>query len=88
MTKQARGYSTLFLSTIDEAELDPVVRQFATGCISRGIPVTAVAGWHGVTRASVYNWFTGKTSPRREQMLKMKKVVARWNRVRQPKPNR
>lgn len=86
MSKQARGYSTLFLSAIEAAELDPVVRQFANGCISRGIPVAAVADWQGVTRASVYNWFTGKTTPRRVQMAMMKKVVARWTRRSRARP--
>jgi hypothetical protein len=88
MSKTARGYTTLFLSAIEEAELDPVVKQFAKGCIKRGIPIAAVADWQGVTRASVYNWFTGKTSPRQSQMVRMKKVVARWTRARSPKPSR
>lgn len=87
MSNQARGYSTLFLSAIKEAELDPVVRQFAEECIRRGIPISAIASRLDVTRASVYNWLTGKTSPRQAQMAQIKKVVARWTRAR-PQTNR
>lgn len=87
MSKPAGGYSTLFLSAIKEAELDPVVRQFAEACIGRGIPVASIASRLDVTRASVYNWFTGKTSPRQAQMAQIKKVVARWTRAR-PLTNR
>lgn len=81
MSKTARGYTTLFLSAIEKAELDPVVRQFAEGCIARGIPIVSIASRLYVTRASVYNWFTGKTAPRRAQMVQIKRVVARWSRV-------
>jgi len=81
MSKTARGYTTLFLSAIEEAELDPVVRQFAKGCIKRGIPIAAVADWQGVTRASVYNWFTGKAKPRRLQLAQIRKITARWTRA-------
>lgn len=87
MSKTARGYTTLFLSAIEGAELDPVVKQFAAGCIARGIPIASVASRLGVTRASVYNWFTGKTAPRHAQMAQIKRVVARWSRVT-AKPNR
>lgn len=87
MSKHTRGYSTLFLSAIKEAELDPVVRQFAEECIRRGIPISAIASRLDVTRASVYNWLTGKTSPRQAQMAQIKKVVARWTRAR-PQTNR
>ena len=80
MSKLARGYSTLFLSRIEKAELDPFLKQFADECIRRGIPISAIASRLGVTRASVYNWFTGRAAPRRSQMVQIKKVVSRWTR--------
>ena len=80
-TKKARGYSTLFLSAIEEAGLDPLVRQFAEECIRRGIPIAAIASRLGVTRASVYNWFTGKAKPRRLQLAQIRKITARWTRA-------
>lgn len=81
-TKQARGYSTLFISAIETAGLDPLVKQFADECVRRGIPIAAIASRLDVTRASVYNWFTGRSSPRQRQLAQIKKIVARWTRAR------
>lgn len=80
-TKQARGYSTLFLSAIEEAGLDLPMKQFAEECIRRGIPIASIASRLGVTRASVYNWFTGKTKPRQLQLAQIRKIMARWTRA-------
>jgi hypothetical protein len=33
-----------------------------------------------VTRATIYNWFTGKSSPRAHQQEKIRKALARWQR--------
>ena len=84
MSNHSRGYYSLFLRQIEEAELDPAVAQFAAGCIARGIPVAAVAEWMGVTRVTVYNWFTGKTTPRAAQLARIQKAAVRFPRIRIP----
>ena len=81
MTKQGRGYSTLFLRKIAEADPDLPVFQFASVCVSREIPITEIARRFGVTRATVYNWFTGRSEPRAYQHEKMQKLMDRWQRT-------
>jgi predicted DNA-binding transcriptional regulator AlpA len=33
-----------------------------------------------VTRATIYNWFTGKAVPRAHQQEKIRKALVRWQR--------
>jgi DNA-binding transcriptional regulator YiaG len=47
-------------------------------CIKRDIPITAMAREMGVTRATVYNWFTGRTDPRPQHLSFMKQYLTWW----------
>jgi hypothetical protein len=78
MGSTSRGYSTLFIRKVGEADQEDLVIQFANACISREIPVVEIAYRMGVTRATVYNWFTGKAYPRVQQQEKIRKTLARW----------
>jgi len=51
--------------------------QLADVCINKGTPITEIAQMFGVTRASVYNWLTGKSVPRARHQAAMPKVIAR-----------
>jgi predicted DNA-binding transcriptional regulator AlpA len=46
-------------------------------CINKGIPMIEVARMFGVTRATVYNWFTGRTVPHSRYRAQMPKIVSR-----------
>ena len=81
VSNSPRGYSTLFLRKIAEADLELPLNQFASVCIDRELPITEIARRLGVTRATVYNWFTGKATPRSNQQAKMQKMMARWQRT-------
>ena len=63
MGSRSRGYSTLFIRKVGEADQSDLVIQFANACIEREIPILEIAYRMSVTRATVYNWFTGKSSP-------------------------
>ena len=80
MTSNTRGYSTLFLRKIEEGDQKALVIQFANACIDRELPIAEIAQGLGVTRATVYNWFTGKSSPRLHQQEKIRRTLARWQR--------
>jgi len=49
--------------------------------VAREIPVAAVAERIGVTRATVYAWFTGRSEPRAQHQEKIRQILARWNRA-------
>jgi transcriptional regulator with XRE-family HTH domain len=80
MSSNSRGYSTLFIRKVGEADQGDLVIQFANACIDREIPIVEIAERMEVTRATIYNWFTGKSSPRAYQQEKIRKTLARWQR--------
>jgi len=81
MRNGLRGYSTSFVRAIAESELSDLVAQFAHHCVAREIPVAAVAERIGVTRVTVYAWFTGRSNPRAQHQEKIRQILARWNRA-------
>lgn len=65
MTKSdSRGYTVRLLREVEALDPTAVPTRFAKMCIERDIPVSDVAQKFGVTRASVYAWFTGTHQPR------------------------
>jgi predicted DNA-binding transcriptional regulator AlpA len=80
MSSISRGYSTLFIRKVGEADLGDLVSQYANACIDRGLPMSEVARRMDVTRATIYNWFTGKAVPRAHQQEKIRKALVRWQR--------
>lgn len=44
-------------------------------CISKNIPVTEVAAKLGVSRPTVYSWFTGQQYPKDSQLQKIKEAL-------------
>jgi|APCry1669189440_1035222.scaffolds.fasta_scaffold94009_2 hypothetical protein len=78
MSNTTRGYSTLFVRKVNEANQDDVVIQFAQACIKRELPIISVASAMGVSRATVYNWFTGKFYPHKKHQEIMHKLMSRW----------
>jgi transcriptional regulator with XRE-family HTH domain len=81
MPKGLRGYSTSFVAAVAHGCLSDLMFQFVHECLVREIPVSAVAERLGVTRATVYSWFTGRSEPRVRHQEKIKQILARWNRA-------
>ncbi len=77
MRDRTRGYDSLFIRKVEEADQKPVVLQLADVCIEKNIPVTEVAALFGVTRATVYNWMTGLTTPNPRYLVMIPKITAR-----------
>jgi transcriptional regulator with XRE-family HTH domain len=57
------GYSVRLCARNENADHDLLGVQLGTLCIQRDIPVSQVAKELRVSRATVYNWFCGATSP-------------------------
>ena len=77
MPKKIRGYDSLFIRKVEDADQKPAVMALADACIERSVPVTEVAVAFGVSRATIYNWMTGKTVPHPRYLALMPKVTAR-----------
>lgn len=77
MRDRTRGYDSLFIRKVEEADQKPVVLQLADVCIEKNIPVTEVAALFGVTRATIYNWMTGLTTPNPRYLAMIPKITTR-----------
>lgn len=77
MSDRIRGYDSLFIRKVEDADQRPVVLALADVCIEKNIPVAEVAELFGVTRATVYNWMTGKTAPHPRYLALIPKITAR-----------
>lgn len=57
------GYTIRIAEAINNADGDLVGVKLGQLCIKHDIAVTKVAKYLGVTRQTVYSWFTGKSQP-------------------------
>lgn len=70
-----RGYSTGFIRAVNAASPHHIGVQLGRVCIKKGIPVTDVAEYLGVSRQAVYMWFTGASNPRADTVATLKQLV-------------
>ena len=81
MTQHRRGYDSLFLQRVEEADQHPLVLELANVCIDRHIPMSEVAALVGVSRVTVYNWMKG-AKPRTRHLAILSKVTAQLRKRR------
>jgi DNA-binding transcriptional regulator YiaG len=77
MSKRTRGYDSLFIRRVEDADQKPAVMQLAEVCIDKNVAIPDVAAMLGVSRATVYNWMTGRTTPYPRHMALIPKITAR-----------
>jgi len=58
-----RGYSARIIDANCRAS-DSLGVRLGRYCISRDIPAIDMAGYFGVSKMTIYKWFTGKAEPR------------------------
>ena len=73
----AKGYSTLTVREIEEANPTLLGVKLAKVCVDRNIPVSDVAEFFGVSRVTVYSWFRGKAVVSGKHADKMQKLLAK-----------
>ena len=59
----SRGYSLRTRDLNAKADKRKLGVRLGRVCIKKDVPVTVIAKRMGVTRATVYNWFCGVSSP-------------------------
>jgi DNA-binding transcriptional regulator YiaG len=57
------GYSLRLIERNSQANENKLGVQLGRVCIKQNVPVSVVAGRFGVTRQTVYNWFSGISNP-------------------------
>lgn len=57
------GYSLRLIERNSQANENKLGVRLGRACIKHNVPVTIVASRFGVTRQTVYNWFSGTGNP-------------------------
>ena len=73
----AKGYSSLTIQEIQQANPTLLGVKLAKICVDRNIPVSDVAEFFGVSRVTVYSWFRGKAVVSGKHADKMQKLIAK-----------
>jgi hypothetical protein len=71
----AKGYSSLFVQSVKDANPYLLGVRLAKLCIKKDIPVVDVAQHFNVSRMSVYAWFRGVRDVSDKHADKMKKLI-------------
>lgn len=71
-----RGYSLRLVDAIKAANpRHPGVR-LGKYCIAKGIPVNQIAKRFGVSRMTMYTWFTGTGVPRKDKIKLIEELIS------------
>jgi hypothetical protein len=71
----ARGYSSLFIQAVNDANPNLIGVKLAKICIKKDIPVVDVANYFKISRMSVYSWFRGERHVGDRHIDKMNKLI-------------
>jgi transcriptional regulator with XRE-family HTH domain len=71
----SRGYSTFLVQDINDAVPFWIGVKLAKRCIALNIPIKDVAEYLGVSRPTVYAWFTGKREVSRRYVDKVEELI-------------
>ena len=69
------GYSTFLVQDINDANPFLIGVKLAKICIRLNIPIADVAEYIGVTRPTVYAWFTGKREVSSKYAEKVERLI-------------
>lgn len=72
-----RGYSQRIIDANSEANQSSLGVLLGKFCITRDIPVVDISEYFGVSKMTVYNWFTGKSSPRKTQEGRIREILVK-----------
>ena len=77
MTK-SRGYAYNFVQDVFSANQQLIGVRLGVTCIENHVPVRDVAEVCGVSRQTVYWWFTGRFHPRPSQTEKIDALITKY----------
>jgi len=70
-----RGYSLNLVAANRAADPKHIGVRLGKMCIRMNIPVSQVAESFGVSRMTVYSWFTGVSRPRQSKIEQIEKLL-------------
>lgn len=79
MATDNRGYATKIVAANKAANQASPGVKLGQYCISREIPVHDVAEFFGVSRMTIYKWFSGVWIPRKKHVDEIEQILASKN---------
>ena len=70
------GYTQLVINKNKEADESKIGVQLGRICISKNVPAQVVANYFGVSRATIYMWFSGEKEPRDKRVKEIQGFIA------------
>lgn len=71
----SNGYTVAMASAIQNADHDLIGVRLGARCLAKNVSVTSIAKELGVTRQTVYSWFTGKYRPHASKIPKIRVLL-------------
>jgi DNA-binding transcriptional regulator YiaG len=72
-----RGYSQRIIDANLEADGNSLGVLLGRYCISRDIPVADISEYFSVSKMTVYNWFSGRNTPKQSQEERIRDVLTK-----------
>jgi len=72
-----RGYSYRLVKANKAADSKHIGVKLGRHCITNDIPVIQIAQQFGVSRMTVYNWFSGIVMPHKATVVKIEKLLSK-----------
>lgn len=72
-----RGYATRIVRANRDANADSLGVKLGRFCIANDYPVREVAEYFGVSRMTIYKWFTGDWIPRKAHAAQIEEMLKR-----------
>jgi len=79
MTSKSRGYSYQLVMDIRNADQALPGVRLGNLCTTKNIPVSEVAAACGVSRQTVYSWFTGRFTPTAKPLMTIYKLIDKYS---------
>lgn len=73
-----QGYTVQFVQRVRSSDRSKIGVALGNDAVDKNIPIAAVAEYVGVTRVTVYSWFTGKFNPRGHNVELLKEFIANY----------
>jgi hypothetical protein len=73
----ARGYSLRIIRSNQSADEQLLGVKLGRICIQKEYSVREIAEYFGVSRMTIYKWFTGEWKPRQSHCEKIEQVISR-----------
>jgi hypothetical protein len=74
-----RGYSLRIIRANEQADPGSIGVRLGKLCIGKEIPASDVATFFGVSRMTIYNWFSGASKPQKRLHENIQRIIDKFS---------